>query len=129
MPGAILADFSARNTTAQLTNAKMSWGHTFMARDLTSSSPRFTLHHQELTGPGEFGFSLVLRVPTHQPIVYYPSASELLKFAWIQYLAMFIIVYKLVMTAKDFIFRNQVLETRVILDHASSAPRQKIHRF
>ena len=98
-------------------------------RDLTSSVPHNAAKNQELAGPGEFQFNLVLRVPTHQPIVYYPSASELLKFAWIQYLAMLIIVYKLVLSAKDFIFRNQVVETRVVLDHSSSAPRQKTHRF
>ena len=55
------------------------------------------------------------------------TLSEMLKFAWIQYLALAFIVYVLGTYSADFVYNFQVVETTSRLDTQYYGP--KIHRF
>jgi hypothetical protein len=54
-----------------------------------------------------FNASIVMRVPV-QPVRYNPPASEVFKWAWIQYIAFFAVVSFLLFRLNSFIFRHQV---------------------
>lgn len=55
-----------------------------------------------------FNATLVLRIPK-QPIRYTPGASEVLKFAWVQYLSFFIVIAFVLFRLNAFIFRHQLI--------------------
>lgn len=55
-----------------------------------------------------FNVSLTVRVPT-QPVVYTPTLSSTLKFAWIQYMSFFIVIAFLLNILNSFIFRHKLL--------------------
>ena len=55
-----------------------------------------------------FNATLVLRVPK-QAIRYTPGASEVLKFAWLQYISFFIVVAFVLFRLNAFIFRHQLI--------------------
>ena len=57
---------------------------------------------------GMFQLNLNIRFPTKQPVLYIPPVSETLKFAWIQYYSLAIIVWVAVQACLRFIFRYQV---------------------
>ncbi len=59
--------------------------------------------------------TLVLRI-NEQDILYTPSVSEVVQQGWIQYIAVFLVVWYLIDKLCSFIFWNQLVETRVI-DH------------
>eukprot|EP00750_Incisomonas_marina_P008283 INCI15417.1.p1 GENE.INCI15417.1~~INCI15417.1.p1 ORF type:complete len:172 (-),score=25.83 INCI15417.1:64-579(-) len=65
---------------------------------------------------------------TLQNVEYIPNLAEMLKFAWIQYFAMLVIVYTLCYGIKMLVFPNQVFETEVLIDQgAYRGPKQ--HHF
>ena len=63
--------------------------------------------------------SFVVRVP-QQAVMYTPNVSEVLKFAWIQYAAFFIIVAFLMHRLSSFVFRNQLLHAYTTVDVMSN---------
>jgi transmembrane protein 231 len=73
-----------------------------------------------------FKASFTVRIP-QQAVTYVPTVSEMLKFAWMQYLAVAFIVYVLAVYSADFVFSYQVVETSSRLDTQYYGP--KIHRF
>ena len=74
-----------------------------------------------------FALNMTFRVPSEQDIRYTPDTSELLKFAWIQYLAIFFVFYYLLQILDRHVFENQVVETRVDTEGVYAGP--KLHRF
>ena len=62
----------------------------------------------EESASGMFQLNLNIRFPTKQPVLYVPPVSETLKFAWIQYYSLAIIVWVAVQACLRFIFRYQV---------------------
>eukprot|EP01038_Epipyxis_sp_PR26KG_P013637 gene13637-18299_t len=56
--------------------------------------------------PQYFNSSITIRV-LKQPIRYTPTASEMLKFAWIQYISFFAIISFLIFRINSFVFRHQ----------------------
>merc|ERR1711988_454542 len=78
--------------------------------------------------PGQtFDISVRVRIPAKQAVLYLPAVSEMLKFAWLQYLGMFVIVGIVVEICVNFIFRYQVVDTTVTVDRLHSGP--KLHQF
>ena len=57
-----------------------------------------------------FNLTMVLRVPI-QDITYTPTASEVLKDAWLKYLAIFVVVKYLLEYFSSFVAYNQLVDT------------------
>jgi len=68
---------------------------------------------------------LTLRFPK-QEIPYIPGPAEVIKVAWVQYLAIFIILAWIMSFVRSYVFRYQVVETYVTND---MKPPQKMHKF
>jgi len=64
-----------------------------------------------------------------QVIRYRPSLLEVLKNAWIQYLAFYILLGILLKPFKSFIFENQVIRTRMTVDRVPGESSYKLHQF
>ena len=52
-------------------------------------------------------------MPTAQEIKYQPGVLEVLKFAWVQYLALLVPCLLLFQGLAGFLFRHQIIETSV----------------
>ncbi len=72
-----------------------------------------------------FTLQVDLKLPT-QDIPYIPGAAEVLKFAWVQYISLFILLAYFMSFVRAFVFRYQVVETFVASD---TRPPQKVHQF
>ena len=57
-----------------------------------------------------FNATIHLRVPEQQ-IWYTPGVSEVLKWAWVQYVSLFVVISFLVHRLSSFVFHNQLLHT------------------
>ena len=57
-----------------------------------------------------FNLTMVLRVP-QQDVLYTPTASEVLKDAWLKYLAIFVVVKYLLEFFASFVAYNQLVDT------------------
>ncbi|KAF5843079.1 transmembrane protein [Dunaliella salina] len=57
-----------------------------------------------------------LRIPTHQMITVRPQVIEMLKFAWIQFLATFIAIWFFFHWLQIFVFRYRIFDTRAVSD-------------
>lgn len=64
-------------------------------------------------------FTAVIRIP-EQAVLYTPAVSEVLKFAWIQYISFFVITAFLLHRLTSFVFRNQLLHSYVTVDVMSN---------
>tara|TARA_B100000795_G_scaffold235062_1_gene194538 strand:- start:165 stop:1070 length:906 start_codon:yes stop_codon:yes gene_type:complete len=104
--------YRSRNLTMMYANTMTKWTPT-SGGSTTQSSPPFKA-------------SFTVRLP-QQKITYVPTVSEMLKFAWMQYLSVAFIVYLLAVYSADFVFSYQVVETSSRLDTQYYGP--KIHRF
>ncbi len=62
-----------------------------------------------------FNMTITLRVP-EQPIWYTPNASEVLKWAWMQYISFFVVVGWLLFRLNSYVFRHQLLPTYPVAD-------------
>ena len=62
-----------------------------------------------------FNATLIMRVPV-QGIRYNPPASEVFKWAWIQYISFFAVVSFLLFRLNSFLFRHQLIYTRPVAD-------------
>lgn len=108
----------------------------YRSRNLTTMYSNLMTRWTPISGPVESGTttrsqppfkaSFTVRIP-QQNILFVPTVSEMLKFAWIQYLAVAFIVYVLAVYSADFVFSYQVVETSSRLDTQYYGP--KIHRF
>ncbi|CAM9550595.1 unnamed protein product, partial [Scytosiphon promiscuus] len=63
-----------------------------------------------------FNVTAVIRI-NQQPVLYTPPVSEVLQAGWSKYVVMLVIVFFLVDTLSAFVFRHQVVETKVIAPH------------
>lgn len=63
---------------------------------------------------------------SNQLIPYIPGVAETLKFAWIQYVALFLILSFFMNLCQEFVYRFQIVPTRVILD---TTPKEKVHQW
>jgi transmembrane protein 231 len=66
--------------------------------------------------PDKLVFDLSLKIPRTQRIRYIPGILETLKYAWIQYLAIFIPTLLLFKELVGFLFRYKILEANVVSD-------------
>jgi len=73
----------------------------------------------------KFVAKLKLKIPRNE-VIYIPEISEMLKFAWIQYFGVFVVIYYLVDAVQAFVFSAQVFETSVSSDLTVGS---KPHRF
>jgi len=62
-----------------------------------------------------FNATFILRV-NEQAVRYTPAVSEVLKYAWIQYISFFAIISFLLFRINSFVFRHQLLHTHVVAD-------------
>ena len=62
-----------------------------------------------------FNASVSLRVPQQQ-VWFTPGVSEVLKWAWVQYVSLFVVVSFLVNRLTSFVFRHQLLHTHSSAD-------------
>ena len=113
----LIGEIQKRNFTTYYKNALKTWSPrpeatTPLNRDASSSRP-FKLH-------------ATIRVP-EQEVTYIPSLSEMLKFGFIQYLAMGFIVYIFCWYAIEFVFTYQIVDTTSRLDTQYYGP--KVHKF
>jgi len=60
--------------------------------------------------------NVMLTIPSSQEIAYIPSILENLKFAWIQYMALFIPIFYIVDKIMKFIYKNRVFPTQELND-------------
>jgi|Dee2metaT_26_FD_contig_51_1096667_length_1103_multi_3_in_0_out_0_1 transmembrane protein 231 len=80
-------------------------------------------------GPNNRNFTAYLSVQVPQAEVWYvPQWSEMLKFAWIQYYALYVIVAYLVQAICSFVYSNQIVPTYVVAD-SSFGKGKKSHAF
>ncbi len=89
-----------RNLTVALENPMVSWRPTVPISPLKTPTLSVTL---------------VLRI-NQQDVLYTPPVIEVVQQGWIQYLAVFLVVWYLIDKLCSFVFWNQLVETRVI-DH------------
>jgi hypothetical protein len=107
----------ARNYTTYLHNTLSSW----------SPRPEGSVPINIESGSSRpFKLRLTVQVP-EQTVLYLPSLSEMLKFAFVQYLSMAVIVYILCWYAVEFVFAYQVVETTSRMDTQYYGP--KVHKF
>eukprot|EP00762_Andalucia_godoyi_P001241 ANDGO_04912.mRNA.1 hypothetical protein len=90
----VVRAYMNRNETMQFTTDATVWS--------AGAAPFFTLQAR-------------IRVPGMQ-IAYRPGLWELLKYGWIQYIAVWVIIYFPVSAIRNWIMRNQLLPTRVFFD-------------
>ena len=72
-----------------------------------------------------FTVEVHLRLP-EQMIPYIPNASEALKWAWVQYIALFLLLAWFLAFVRAFVFRYQLVPTYIASD---TRPPQKVHQF
>jgi hypothetical protein len=56
-----------------------------------------------------------MRVP-EQPLWYTPNASEVLKWAWMQYISFFVLIGWLLFRLNSYVFRHQLLPSYPVAD-------------
>lgn len=115
----LIGRYRSRNLTARYDNVMASWTPYGGGYTVDAQGKRTSAAHK-------FSASFVVRFPA-QEVVYVPTTSEMLKFAWMQYLSVAFIVYMLATYSADFVFKYQIIETSSRLDTQYYGP--KIHRF
>ncbi|EFJ52331.1 hypothetical protein VOLCADRAFT_102995 [Volvox carteri f. nagariensis] len=82
---------------------------------LNSTAPNVQTAVQGGTRKG-FELRMRIRIPANQIIYYRPQTIEMLKFAWIQWLATFIVLWYLLQWVEWFVFSFHLVETRIVSD-------------
>jgi hypothetical protein len=98
VPGVLMRKYSARNITTTLRGDYVWWRASATPYDATAARPSFNL-------------TATLRFPLTR-VSYIPDVAEVLKNAWIQYLAMLVLVAFLVDRLLSFVCYHQVRQTR-----------------
>ena len=65
--------------------------------------------------PRYFNMTVSMRVP-EQPLWYTPNASEVLKWAWMQYISFFVLIGWLLFRLNSYVFRHQLLPSYPVAD-------------
>jgi transmembrane protein 231 len=81
--------------------------------------------------PSEFTIDLAFKIP-EDSILYRPTVAETLKYAWIQYYAILVIVWFVIKFIMEILFKNQLLETLVMTEaptHNLTDPKIKFKQF
>lgn len=86
----ILSSYQRRNITTVLENVYLVW--------------------ESGTSSGNFTLEMELLYPV-QTITYVPGFWQLVKFAWIQYLALLVVFWTVLRCLQSFVFRNQIILT------------------
>ena len=60
-----------------------------------------------------FTTDILVRVPSHQEVLYKPTTIEILKFGWIQFLASFVVFFYLLSWWEWYVFHYRILDTRM----------------
>lgn len=97
----IMAEYHKRNITTRLGNQYIIWEQALPEQN------------QNLTVKAR-----IVIPETH--IWYRPDWSEMVKWAWIQYYSLFVVVLFFFGVVNQFIYRNQILETRTITEPAGN---------
>ena len=74
----------------------------------------------------DFQLNVTVRVP-YETFTYVPEATELLKFAWVQYLALLWLMLRIADVLKWMVYSNHVISTTVVYNGAYRGPKQ--HSF
>jgi transmembrane protein 231 len=101
--GTILSKSAARNLT------------TNFIPTYTYAVPMISPNLADVGSQKFFNATMTMRVPV-QKIVYIPSASEVLKHAWIQYVSFFIVVGFLLVRLTSFILRHRLIYATPVAD-------------
>jgi len=94
----VLNRYNQRNVTTRLTNEYLIW---------------------ERGGSPASGFPFTVKLTVNYPtqtLTYHPGFWQMMKWAWIQYLSIFIVFVYLMRSIKTFVYTRQVLPTREIVD-------------
>ena len=78
-------------------------------------SDRYTYYPTDKTNAIYVNATIILRIP-EQPVRYTPPVSEVLKFAWIQYISFFAVISFLLFRLNSFVFRHQLIHTYAVND-------------
>lgn len=95
----ILGEYAQRNLTTTIENEMKVW---------TPGDPG------SITGKSRFELVARLRIP-EESVRYIPGFWETMKVAWVQYLAIFIVVRYLVTLVENFIYDNRLLEFGTVM--------------
>jgi len=102
----ILGDYKSRDLRLELGATN----HLWFGNDKDASS--VTGEESSTTEDGQFVVEGRFRFPEER-VLYRPGVAQLLKWAWIQYLAIFVIFYFVLQRIKAFVFLNQIIPTIV----------------
>lgn len=112
----LVTDYRMRATSAGLQDVHSVWERA--AQQSTAAG----------SVPGNFTLAATIRVP-RMAVVYQPDWSETVKMAWVQYIALFAIVWYLLSALREFVYTNQILETTVHTTSAKGYAGPKLHKF
>lgn len=108
----LVAQYSQRNFTTEVHAPYPMW-----KSNLAYGSTTYGVQDTTFTA------TVTLKVPP-TVVLATPSTSEMLKFAWMQYLAMLVVVWVLVRYARIFIFGQKLVASSTVTDGA-----RKLHTF
>lgn len=79
-------------------------------------------------GRNSFDINIRLNIPPTQ-VVYVPDANEVIKFALVQYLPFFVLIYLLFGLIREFVYSNQIFETRIHIDNNDGMRKKFDYNF
>ena len=116
--GRILARHAARNLTAVFTPTYAHW---------QPESMHVPANGGALGDGGRvFNLTATFRIG-QQEIVYTPGVGEVVKEAWVEYLAFLLLTYFLLHRLLAFVYYHQLVDTRVYVDSPSGTAVKKLH--
>lgn len=74
--------------------------------------------------PSVFSATVTVRVPP-QTLLYVPPVSKMLKDAWIQYMAFFLVVWFLLFRLNSFVFSHRLLHSMTVTDVVTATDRKR----
>lgn len=113
----LLAAYTMRNTTMDFAPRYTVWTPTHGPPTTTENSP--VPHYA-------FNLTIDMRVPQGD-VLYTPTATEVLKHAWVKYLAMLVVVVYLLDKLCSFIFYNQLVDTTMCVELPDDKRGKKVH--
>ena len=108
----ILNKYCDRNYTTDFVNQYTSWDSTTM--------------RNEKVEPTTFKLSSTINVPTEE-ILYTPEILEVMKYAWIQYFSLLVIVAFLIDKLSVFVYHYQIISTSTKVETPGSLGGVKYH--
>mmetsp|Transcript_39131 Transcript_39131/g.100214 ORF Transcript_39131/g.100214 Transcript_39131/m.100214 type:complete len:352 (-) Transcript_39131:602-1657(-) len=110
--GSLLSTLTSYNETAAFEPSFVTWARS--ASTSGGSTPFTTAQQQQINGAytSNFELKLTVRIP-YQVVRYTPGTIEVLKFAWVQFLALFLVVTFIASWLRNFLFRERIFLCRV----------------